>query len=89
MFRFARTFLSNVVPGILRPLRILFNEVLGAIFLIFAVALARPTWRAWQELDTDPANFIKLVLSVFFLVTMAGFGVHSFWRARKIGRARP
>jgi hypothetical protein len=89
MFRLFRVFFANVIPGVLRPLHILWNEVLGAIFLIFAVVLARPTWRAWQQADESPAHFIKLLLSSFFLIVMAGFGVQAFWRARKIGRARP
>jgi hypothetical protein len=89
MFRLARIFFSNVVPGVLRPLRILWNEVLGAVFLIFAVMLGRPTWRAWQTLDTDPANLIRALLSTFFMAMMAGFGIHAFWRARRIGQTRP
>jgi hypothetical protein len=89
MFRLIRTFFANVIPGVIRPLRILWNELLGSIFLIFAVFLARPTWRAWQQMDSDPANLVRLLLSTFFLIVMAGFGIHAFWRARKLGRARP
>ena len=89
MFRLLRTFLSNVIPGVIRPLKIIWNEVLGAIFLVFAVAAGRGVWKAWQELDEDPAKFFRLVLSAFFVLVMAGFGVHAFWRARKLGRVRP
>ena len=86
MLRLIRKFFSSVIPGIVRPLHILWNEMLGSIFLVFAFALIRPTWKAWQTLDADPAKLIRLILSVFFLLVMAGFGVHAFWRARKLGR---
>jgi len=86
MFRLAKQFLSSVIPRVLRPLRILWNELLGTIFLTFAIVLVRPTWKAWKNLDADPANLIRLLLSVFFLLLMAGFGAHAFWRARKLSR---
>jgi len=87
MFALIRKFLAAVVPAIIRPLHILWNEVLGSVFLIFAVVLVRPTWRSYKSLDDDPANLVKLALSLCFLVMMAGFGIHAFWRARRISRS--
>jgi hypothetical protein len=86
MFALIKKFFSIVVPSVIKPLRILWNEVLGAIFIAFAVMLVRPTWKSYVALDDDPANFVKLLLSVLFLTMMAGFGIHAFWRARRISK---
>lgn len=87
MWDLVKKFFVTVVPSVIKPLRVLWNEVLGTIFIAFAVVLVRPTWKSYQELDTDPANLIKLLLSILFLTLMAGFGIHAFWRARRIGKS--
>ena len=80
-------FLRAVLPGIVKPLHSLWNEVLGALFLCFAIVLIRPIWRGYQEMGRDSAHFLKFVLSVFFFLVMFGFGVHAFWKARRISRS--
>lgn len=87
MWELVKKFFRTVVPSIIKPLRVLWNEVLGTIFIAFAIVLVRPTWRSYRELDTDPANLIKLLLSILFLTLMAGFGIHAFWRARRISKS--
>jgi hypothetical protein len=86
MFKLAQQFVSSVLPSVIKPLQVLWNEVLGTIFLAFAIMLVRPAWKNYQALDDDPANLIKLALTVFFLAVMAGFGIHAFWRARRISK---
>jgi len=86
MIALIRKFLATVVPAVIKPLHILWNEILGTVFLVFAIVLVRPTWKSYRALDDDPVNFIKLALSLCFLVLMAGFGIHAFWRARRISK---
>ena len=87
MFTLANKFCQAVLPRVFKPLHVLWNEMIGFLFLAFAVLLIRPVWRSYKELDDDPANLIKLVLSAFFLAVMLGFGLHAFWKARKIARS--
>jgi hypothetical protein len=87
MFKLAQQFVSSVLPSVIKPLQVLWNEVLGAIFLAFAIMLVRPAWKNYRTLDDDPANLIKLALTVFFLAVMAGFGIHAFLRARRISKS--
>jgi hypothetical protein len=82
-----RKFLSHVVPAILRPLRVLWNEVVGFIFIAFAVVAMPRTWQAWREFDGEPQALFRLLLASVFLLTMLIFGVGSFLRARKISRS--
>lgn len=83
----AQKFLKTVVPSVIKPLHSLWNEVIGFLFLAFAAILLRPIWRGYHELQSDPAYLIKFLLTVFFFLIMLGFGLHAFWKARKISRS--
>ncbi len=83
----AKKFMQTVVPAVIKPLHSLWNEVIGFLFLALSAILLRPTWRAYHEMGTDPAHLVKFLLIVFFLVVMLGFGLHAFWKARKISRS--
>ncbi|MBL0157459.1 MAG: hypothetical protein IPP47_10230 [Bryobacterales bacterium] len=83
----AQKFLKTVVPSVIKPLHSLWNEVIGFLFLSFAAILLRPVWRGYHELQSDPAYLIKFLLTVFFFLIMLGFGLHAFWKARKISRS--
>jgi hypothetical protein len=87
MFGVAKKFLSHVLPGIVKPLHALWNEVLGFLFLALGVILVRPVYQAWKGLDGDPANFVRLLLSGFFCLLMLGFGIQAFLKARRISRS--
>ncbi len=87
MLGLAKKFCQSVLPGVIKPLHTLWNELLGFVFILFAVMLVRPVWRGYQELNGDPAQFVKFLLSAFFFLTMLGFGLHAFWKARRISRS--
>ena len=87
MFQLAAKFVKAVVPGVVRPMHALWNEILGFLFLSIALLLVRSIWRAWQTLDADPANWIKFLLTVFFFLVLLFFGVQGFWKARRISRS--
>lgn len=82
----AKKFMQFVVPEVVKPLHSLWNEVIGFLFLAFAAILIRPIWRGYGEIQIDPAHLIKFLLTVFFFLVMLGFGLHAFWKARKISR---
>jgi hypothetical protein len=39
-----------------------------------------------REFDGNLEGFFRLLLTSLFIATMAGFGVYSFWRARKAAK---
>lgn len=82
----ARKFLAAVLPGVIRPLQALWNEILGLLFLALAVIMVRPVWHGWREMDEGPEHFLRFLLSAFMLAVMLGFAVHAFWKARRIDR---
>ena len=84
--RLVSEFIRHVMPGVIRPLRVLWNEVIGFIFLVLAVFIGFSTWRRAQRFTVDPGGVLIIVASALFVALLAWFGISSFLRARKISR---
>ena len=82
----ARKFIQHVVPGVIKPMRVLWNEVIGFVFLALAGLSVPSAIRTTREYDGDAESFFRLLLTGLFIVIMLYFGVTSFLRARKISR---
>ncbi len=87
MFRVLNQFLGHVVPRVIQPMRVLWNEVIGFLFLVLAAWSVPHGVRVVREFDGDLGSIFRLVLSVLFTALMAGYGIYSFLRARKISRS--
>jgi hypothetical protein len=83
MFATAGKFLHHILPGIVRPVRILWNQLIGFIFLVLAAFVALSTWR--RAADTEAP--LMMVAGFGFAIFLAAFGISSLWRARKISRS--
>jgi hypothetical protein len=86
MFSIARgrQFLHYVLPAVLRPLRVLGNQLVGFIFIVFAIVALPRGIQIAREFKGDPESFFRLSLTAVFILIMAGFGIYSFWRAYKV-----
>jgi uncharacterized membrane protein len=84
MFTLAGKFLHHILPGVARPVRILWNQFIGFIFLVLAVFVGLATWR---RAAADTESPLMMVAGLAFAVFLAAFGISSFWRARKISRS--
>jgi hypothetical protein len=82
-----RKFLGHVMPGIIRPLRVLWNEIIGFVFLVLAMWAVPSAIRNVREYEGDAGSFFRIVLSLSFAGLMAYFGIASFLRARRISRS--
>jgi len=71
----------------MRPIRALWNEVIGFLFLSFAFLGVVRGYRAVRAFDGDAEDVFGLILIGSFVVVMGGFGISSFLRARKITRS--
>jgi hypothetical protein len=80
-------FLEHVVPGVVRPLRVLWNEIIGFVFLCLAAWAVPSAIRNVRSLQTEQGSMGRVALSLGFLGLMAYFGISSFLRARKISRS--
>ena len=87
MFKLAKQFLGHVLPGVLRPLRILWNEIIGFFFLAFGVWFSAAAVRSIRNLAKPEGSLFLAFLSSLAALVMLYYGISSFLRARKIGRS--
>ena len=80
-------FIEHVVPGVVRPMRVLWHEVIGFIFIVLAVVFGSSAIRNYHLLQSEEVSLLKLAVSFFLPALMAYFGITSFLRARKISRS--
>lgn len=83
-----RQFLIHVAPKVIRPLRILWNQIIGSIFLLLTASAIPRTFRSIREFHGDPEGLFRLLLSLVFVTIMAAFSLYSFWRAHKVPKSR-
>ena len=84
MFSLVGKFARHVLPGVIRPLHVLWNEVIGFIFLVLAALVFVGTLRRTHG---DHDGFLVLMGGCGFGLMLAWFGISSFLRARKISRS--
>ena len=80
--------LVEMVRRIWNILRVLFHEVTGLLFLVLAAWGALWLVRSYREFQGDGEAVFKMALVAVFVLMMGGFGISSFWRARRISRPR-
>jgi hypothetical protein len=81
-----RHFVNHVVPGVIRPLHVLWNEIIGLFFLVFAVVFGSAAFRSFRNLDKG-GSMSLVILSAFLALLMLYYGITSFMKARKISRS--
>jgi hypothetical protein len=80
-------FLTHVVPGVARPMRVLWNEIIGFIFVVLGVVVTSGSIRAYRALKPEEITVWKIAVLAFLPVVLLYFGVTSFLRARRISRS--
>jgi hypothetical protein len=84
--RHAQTFARTVVPEVMRPARVIWNQAIGAIFVVLAVPALFKALQLYREMKPgDSRSLFGLILSVIFFIVMFSFAVSSFRKARRIG----
>ena len=84
MFALAAKFLHHILPAIVRPIRILWNQFIGFIFLLLAAFVGMASW---HRRTGDSQAVLVMVAGLGFAAFLAAFGIASLWRARKISRS--
>jgi len=80
MFSKVKSLWHHVLPNIIRPIHILWNQVIGFVFIVLAVVFGYRIIRGNE-------SGVLLFASVPFVLLIAWFGVSSFWKARKISKS--
>ena len=76
----------------MKPARTLWNEIIGFLFICFAVIFGFKAVRTYMDFAEAPAgeetgHLVRLAMTAFCTLLMLYFGVTSFLRARKISRS--
>ena len=80
----AKRFAQHVVPEVVRPARVIWNQAIGALFFVLATPALFKAIQLYRTLDTDPQGSFRLAIALIFVVVMVFFGINSFLRARRI-----
>jgi hypothetical protein len=80
MFSLVKRFVGHVMPSIIRPLHILWNQVIGFFFIVLATVFG------YRVVRGNESAGLQIVGAVFVLL-IAWYGVSSFWKARKISKS--
>ncbi len=90
--RQGEVFVKHVVPAVVKPARVLWNQFIGFLFLCFGVIFGfKTTHLVLQYGKPSPTDgmgdFWRLVIAGGCTLVMLGFGAASFLRARRISRS--
>lgn len=85
-------FVKHMIPAIVKPMHSLWNEVIGFFFLCFGGIFGIRTYSYYQSFVHAPSaaaggELMRVIVTAFFAVVMAIFGVSSFLKARRISRS--
>ena len=75
----ARKFAQHVVPEVVRPARIIWNQAIGGVFLLLALYFL-------AYAGTHSHNVAGMIGGIFLGLLMMFFCVGSFLKARRISR---
>ena len=82
-----RKFFQHVMPGVIRPLHALWNEVIAFLFLCFAALAGAYVVKAARAFDGTFEGVGRIAVPGLFALVMAYFSLSSYFRARKISRS--
>lgn len=83
----AKKFATSVLPAIIKPLRVLWNEIIGFFFIVLAVWSIPAAVRSLMNFNGDIVGLGRIFLTLTFGLIMLAYGLYSFFRARKINKA--
>jgi putative effector of murein hydrolase LrgA (UPF0299 family) len=79
-------FRTAFLPAI-KPLRILWNEVIGFLFIVIGLMFLPAVWRTFRQFEAGNESIWKVLMPLALAVLLLYFGISSFWKARKISKS--
>ena len=70
--------------GLFRSLHQLWLEVTGAFLLVFAAAFGFYAFKEFRNFQVSVGSLWEVIASAGLSILTLCFGVHSFWKARKL-----
>jgi uncharacterized membrane protein YcjF (UPF0283 family) len=82
----ARKFAQHVVPEVVRPARVLWNQAIGAVFVLFGLLFGGYAVKYFRTIHGSESNPVALAFSSFLAAVMLFFGWTSFRAAKRVGQ---
>ncbi|MBM3804848.1 MAG: hypothetical protein FJW26_21375 [Acidimicrobiia bacterium] len=77
--------LLNAFSDVIRTVRVLFHEMMGAVFLAIGIMITVNGYKQLRRyFDFGEISYFTIISTFTFGVLMLGYGVHSFYQARKM-----
>jgi hypothetical protein len=73
-----------IFGGLIRSMHQLWLEVTGTFLIGFAAAFGYNAFKEYRKYTVSPDNGWMLAATAGLSLTMLAFGIHSFWKARKL-----
>ncbi|MGA8596950.1 MAG: hypothetical protein WB676_19745 [Bryobacteraceae bacterium] len=83
----AQKFAKHVVPHVVKPARIIWNQVIGFVFLVLGLMFLRPAIQRYRLIGIEEGSLLWFCVATALAALMIGFAVHAFLRARRISRS--
>jgi uncharacterized membrane protein len=80
--REAGKFVKHVLPAAVKPVHVLWHEVIGFVFLVIAALVA---W--WVYRHPASRGPVQLLIITPIFAVCVGYGISSFLKARRISRS--
>lgn len=87
MASLTKTFFRTVVPGILKPLRTLWNEMMAFAFFAGAVLFGSAAYREHLKVEDGKSSVWLVLLPGFACAVFLLFGIQSYVKARRIAKS--
>lgn len=82
-----KRFFQTVLPGIIKPLHILWNEIIGFFFGVLALFIGISLARDIMNFKGGSESLFRIVLLGLAFIVMGGYALQSYLKARKIGKS--
>jgi hypothetical protein len=76
--------LRSIFGNLIKSLHQLWLEVTGALLLVFAVIFGYYAFKQYRNLPETTENIWTIVAAAGLSLLTLGFGLHSFWKSRKL-----
>lgn len=77
--------LKTAFYDLIRTGRILFHETMGAVFLVIGIVISLNGYKQLRRyVDFGEISYVNIISTFTFGILMLGYGIHSFYLARKM-----
>ena len=77
--------LQSAFYDLIRTVRILFHETMGAVFLVIGIVITLNGYKQLRRyFDFGEISYITIISTFTFGILMLCYGIHSFYQARKM-----